>query len=272
MIFVDDGSADRTHELLCRCKERSPGAVKVIRLARNFGHQLAITAGLRAARGAAVVVTDGDLQDPPEVILEFIQKWKEGYQIVYGVRSERQGERFLKKFTASLFYKLMRAMTTIDLPENAGDFYLLDRKVVDVLNAMEERHRFIRGLIVWVGFKRVGVLYRREQRFAGCTKFGLWRMVKFSFDAATSFSFAPLRAIVFLGCLISLGSFLGIMVILYLKFFTDKTIVGWTSLMVVVLFMGGIQLLAIGLIGEYIARIADDVKRRPLYIIKEFLD
>ena len=270
-VFVDDGSFDGSYELLKKCKKEDPPRVRLLRLARNFGHQLAITAGLRAAQGKAVVVVDCDLQDPPEMVLEFIRKWKEGYSVVYGIRTERKGETFFKRITARMFYKLIRLLTTIDIPENAGDFYLLDRVVVDILNRMEERHRFIRGLIVWVGFKRIGIGYSRAPRFAGRTKYGLWRMIKFAFDAATSFSFAPLRGILFLGSVICVLAFVGILVIIYLKLFTDRTVVGWTSLMAVVLFMGGIQLLAIGLIGEYIARIGDDVKDRPLYTIQEFL-
>ncbi len=271
IIFVDDGSRDRTFELLKGFKQQRSDRVRIVRFARNFGHQLAITAGMREAQGKAVVVTDSDLQDPPEVILEFIKKWKEGYETVYGFRTERQGETIFKKMTASLFYKLIRKMTNIDIPENAGDFYLLDRKVVDVLNSMAETHRFIRGLIVWVGFKRVGVPYKREARAAGYTKFSLWKMMKFSMDAATSFSFAPLRAITFLGMLISVVSFFGILWVIYVKLFTDHSVLGWASLMTAILFIGGVQLMAIGLIGEYLARIGDDVKRRPLYTIQEIL-
>lgn len=271
IIFVDDGSRDRSYDLLRNFKQSAGDRVKVVKLARNFGHQLAITAGMRSARGQAVVVMDGDLQDPPSVILEFIRHWRQGCQVVYGIRTDRKGESLFKKWTAAVFYKLMRVITKIDIPESVGDFYLLDRKVVDILNAMEERHRFIRGLIVWVGFKRQGVHYQRDARFAGYTKFGLWEMVKFSIDAITSFSFTPLKAIVWLGAVISVFSFIGVLVVLYQKLFTDKTIVGWTSLMVAVLFIGGVQLLAIGIIGEYVARIGDDVKKRPLYTVDEVL-
>ncbi len=271
IIFVDDGSRDNSYDLLRKFKQASGDKVRVVKLARNFGHQLAITAGMRSARGQAVVVMDGDLQDPPSVILEFIRHWRQGCQVIYGIRADRKGESLFKKWTAALFYKLIRWITKIDIPENVGDFYLLDRKVVDILNAMEERHRFIRGLIVWVGFKRHGVPYKRDARFAGYTKFGLWKMVKFSMDAITSFSFTPLKAIVWLGAVISALSFAGVLVVLYQKLFTDKTIVGWTSLMVAVLFIGGVQLLAIGIIGEYVARIGDDVKKRPLYTVDEVL-
>ncbi len=269
LIFVDDGSQDNTYSLLKSIQRKNPARVRVIKFARNFGHQLAITAGLRQAKGKAAVVTDADLQDPPEVIPQFIAKWKEGYQVIYGFRTGRKGETFFKTFTAGIFYKLIRRLTNIDIPENAGDFYLLDRKVVDILNALEERHRFLRGLIVWVGFKRTGIGYDREARAAGTTKFGFWRMLKFSFDAATSFSFAPLRAIMALGVVFSLAAFGGILYILYLKLFTAKTVIGWTSIMVVMLLGSGVQLIAVGLIGEYLARIGDDIKKRPLYTIEE---
>jgi dolichol-phosphate mannosyltransferase len=271
LVLVDDGSRDRSFEIMQKLKAADPDRLRIVRLARNFGHQLAITAGMRTARGRAVVVMDCDLQDPPSVILQFVEKWREGHDVVYGVRTERRGETFFKKFTATIFYKLLHAATSIDIPEEAGDFYLLDRKVVDILNNMHERHRFMRGLIIWVGFKRTGVGYVREPRLAGYTKFSLWKMVKFSLDAATSFSFAPLRVIAIFGFLISLLAFVGILWTIYLKLFTSATITGWSSLMVAVLFIGGIQLLALGLIGEYIARIGDDVKSRPLYTVKEIL-
>ncbi|HOW34977.1 MAG TPA: glycosyltransferase family 2 protein [Candidatus Omnitrophota bacterium] len=272
IIFIDDASSDGSFEVLKELHEQNMTSVKVLRLSRNFGHQLAITAGLRVAQGKGVIVMDGDLQDPPEVIPEFIRKWESGYDIVYGVRKERQGETFFKKFTAKIFYKLIRTVTNIGIPENVGDFYLLDRKVVTALNAMDERHRFLRGMVAWLGFKRTGVEYVREPRFSGQTKYTLWKMVKFSFDAATSFSFTPLRVISMMGAFFSVVAFLGILVIFYEKLFTDRTITGWSSLMVVVLFLGGIQLLSVGLIGEYVARIGDDVKRRPLYTVSEYLE
>lgn len=272
IIFVDDASSDGSFELLKELHEQNMTSVKVLKLSRNFGHQLAITAGLRVAQGKGVIVMDGDLQDPPEVIPEFIRKWQSGYEIVYGVRKERKGETFFKKFTAKIFYKLIRTATNIGIPENVGDFYLLDRKVVMALNAMDERHRFLRGMVAWLGFKRTGVEYVREPRFSGQTKYTLWKMVKFSFDAATSFSFTPLRMISMVGAFFSVVAFLGILLIFYEKLFTDRTVTGWSSLMVVVLFLGGIQLLAVGLIGEYVARIGDDVKRRPLYTVSEYLE
>lgn len=272
IIFVDDGSYDQSPQILAQLNRQDKGIVKVVTFSRNFGHQLALTAGFNYCQGRAAIVMDADLQDPPELIIDFIQKWEEGYDVVYGKRKQREGESFFKKATARIFYKLIRATTAIDIPENVGDFYLLDRKVLNILNGLKERHRFIRGLVAWVGFKHYGVEYIRRARFAGATKYSFWKMVKFSFDAMTSFSFAPLRFVSGLGAFFAIISFFSILVIIYMKFFTDATIIGWSSLMAVILFIGGIQLLAIGIIGEYIARIGDDVKARPLYAVSQFLD
>lgn len=272
VIFVDDGSKDHSGSELAKIYQSNPQNVRVIRLSRNFGHQLALTAGFHYCHGRAAIVLDCDLQDPPEVIHEFIKKWQEGYDIVYGVRTERQGESFFKKFTAQLFYKMIRKVTAIDIPENVGDFYLLDRKVIDLINTLRERHRFMRGLVAWAGFKRIGVNYVRHARFSGETKYSLWKMIKFSFDAITSFSFTPLRFVSSLGAIFAVTAFLSILVIIYMRLFTDATITGWSSLMAVILFIGGVQLLAIGIIGEYIARIGDDVKARPLYAVSEILE
>ncbi len=269
ILFVNDGSTDQSSLVLQRLHKDHKRIVKVLHFSRNFGHQLALTAGLEHCNGKAAVIIDADLQDPPEVILGFLEKWEQGYEIVYGVRTERKGETFFKKFTAAMFYKGIRMMTAIDIPPNVGDFYLLDRKVIDILNSLKERHRFIRGLVAWVGYKRVGVPYIRDPRMNGKTKYSFWKMLKFSFDAVTSFSFTPLRFISLVGTVFSLVSFLAILVIIYEKLFTDYTVVGWASLMVVVLFIGGLQLMALGMIGEYIARIGDDVRCRPLYSINE---
>lgn len=272
VVFVDDGSRDHTFLALSRLRQEDPRRVRVIRLARNFGHQLAITAGIRAARGRAVVVMDSDLQDPPSVIPEFIRRWREGNEVVYGRRTERKGETWFKKWTAHVFYRMIRATAKVDIALDSGDFYLLDRKVVDIINAMDERHRFLRGLIAWTGFRRYAVGYVRQARLSGKTKFGLWKMANFALDAVISFSFAPLRAASIAGAVISLSAFLGILVTIYMKLFTHSTVLGWASLMIAILFIGGIQLLAIGLIGEYVARIGDDVKRRPLYTVLEVLE
>lgn len=271
VVFVDDGSGDGTFLALSKIRQECD-RVRVVRLARNFGHQLAITAGMQEARGQAVVVLDSDLQDPPSVILEFIRQWKAGYEVVYGRRKERKGETWFKKASAKWFYRFIRNATHIEIEENVGDFYLLDRKVVDILNGMQERYRFLRGLVAWVGFKRCAVEYVREPRQSGRTKFSFWKMVKFSLDAVTSFSFAPLRFVSFMGLFISLLAFIGIIWVAYLKIFTTTTVWGWASLMIAILFIGGIQMLAIGIIGEYLARIGDDVKRRPLYTVQEKLE
>ena len=272
VIFVNDGSKDRSEQVLSQLYQGNQQIIRVINFTRNFGHQMALTAGLNYAKGKAVVIIDSDLQDPPEVIAEFIKKWQEGYEIVYGFRTKREGETFFKKWTAGIFYKLIRRITKIDIPENVGDFYLLDAKVVNFLNKIEERHRFLRGLVAWSGFKSVKVNYVRKARHAGKTKYPFWKMVKFSFDAITSFSFVPLRFVSTLGAIFSIMSFVTIFIIIYMKLFTNQTIIGWSSLMAVILFIGGIQLLAIGTIGEYIARIGDDVRHRPLYAVREILE
>lgn len=271
VVFVDDGSTDGTFALLEKLYQSHPEYVRVVRLARNFGHQVAITAGMRTAKGKAVVIMDCDLQDPPEMIKEFVRYWKEGHDVVYGVRTRRNKERWFKKATAAVFYRMIRRATNIDIPADVGDFYLLDRKVLDVFDKLREQHRFIRGLVAWTGFRRKGVEYVREGRYAGKTKFGFWRMLKFSFDAITAFSFMPLRMISLMGMVVSFFAFLMILWTVYLRLFTNETIVGWSSLMTVILFLGGIQLLSVGVIGEYIARIGDDVKRRPLYTIQNIL-
>lgn len=271
IVLVDDGSRDNSFVEMKLLRDKN-ARIRIVRLARNFGHQLAITAGMRQAGGRCVVVMDCDLQDSPTVILQFLAKWREGFEIIHGVRKERKGETWFKKASAFMFYRILAATTNISIQKDAGDFYLLDRKVIDVLNTMDERHRFMRGLLGWVGFKRTTVEYVREPRLTGVTKFSFWKMLKFSLDAATSFSFMPLRVISLIGLVISLIAFLGIGAILFVKLFTNYAVTGWSSLMVAVLFIGGIQLIAIGIIGEYLARIGDDVKGRPLYIITEVLE
>ncbi len=276
IVFVDDGSVDRTFDRLQDIYARDSRHVRIVSLARNFGHQLAITAGLRAAGGGgigacAVVVMDCDLQDPPEVMREFVQAWREGYDVVYGVRTRREGESLFKRASAKVFYRLIRMLTKVDIPADAGDFYLMDRKVVDVLNRMEERHRFMRGLLAWTGFRRLGVPYIRQARAAGRTKYTLLRMIRFSFDALTSFSFFPLRCIALVGAVMSCVAAVGIGWIMFLKLFTTATVQGWSSLMAAVLFIGGLQLLGLGIIGEYLARIGDDIRRRPLYTVRQTL-
>jgi dolichol-phosphate mannosyltransferase len=268
LVYIDDGSGDGSAEILNKLAG-SDTNIKVISFSRNFGHQQAITAGCDLCTGDCAVLIDCDLQDPPEVIEELVDKWKSGFEVVYATRKEREGESFFKLITANLFYKLLNKITNIKIPVNTGDFRLIDRKVLDTLKMMPERNRFMRGMVAWIGFRQTSVLYSREKRFAGKTKYSLSKMIKFAFTGITSFSIAPLQLAIYSGFIVSGISLAAILYVIYLKFFTDKTILGWTSLILTVLFMGGIQLITIGIIGEYIGRISDEVKKRPVYIIKE---
>ncbi len=269
IIFVDDGSADDTVKKL---KEISANddSVKVLRLSRNFGHQLAATAGLEHATGDAVVVMDGDLQDPPELIPDMVEKWRQGFQVVYAKRRRRKGEGIFKRGTAFLFYRSLRLFTATDIPADTGDFRLMDRVVVDSLKDMGERNRFIRGLVSWVGFRQTGVEFERDERLSAKTKYPTRKMIRFALNAIFSFSDKPLKIATFVGGFASAFGFLMILWGLYSKFFMPGTTVrGWTSVFVAVLFLGGVQLFATGIIGEYISRIYDEAKGRPLYIIAE---
>ena len=268
LVFVNDGSRDRTMEL-ARAIAQKDANVKIISFSRNFGHQTAITAGMDTAVGKAVVVIDADLQDPPGVILDMIAKWKEGFEVVYGRRTKRKGESVFKKVTAKIFYRTLNALTDVDLPVDAGDFRLLDRKVVDVLKTMPERNRYVRGLVSWVGFRQTAVEYVREERFAGETKYPLSKMIKFAADALTSFSQKPLKISIVIGTLLSIVSFLYLLVVIYLACFTDFTVAGWASLAAISLFFNGVVLVILGIIGQYIGRIYEEAKARPLYIIGE---
>ena len=268
LIFVNDGSRDGTMEL-AREIARKDNNVKIISFSRNFGHQVAITAGMNEASGKAVVVIDADLQDPPLVILDMIAKWKEGYEVVYGKRIGRKGETAFKKATASVFYRVLNKLTDVDIPVDAGDFRLLDRKVIEALKSLPERNRYVRGLVSWVGFRQTAVEYVREERFAGQTKYPLRKMLRFATDALTSFSYKPLKLSAIIGGILALCSFAYLIVVLYLRLFTDVTITGWASLAVISLFFNGVVLIMLGIIGEYIGRIYDESKGRPLYIIGE---
>ena len=269
IIYVNDGSQDLSLKILKGLRQKDPDHIKVIDFSRNFGHQLAITAGIDFASGAAVVIIDSDLQDPPELIPEMIEKWEEGFDVVYAVRKQRKAETFFKKITASCFYYLLRKISKINLPRNTGDFRLIDSKVVNSLRRVKERHRFMRGLVCWTGFRQTGIEYVREKRFAGKTKYPLYKMTIFALDGITSFSKIPLQISSYLGFFVSFLSFIYIIINLYLKLFTDQPVRGWTSLIVLICFLGGMQMMFIGIIGEYIGRIYDEVKQRPLYIIKE---
>ncbi len=270
LVLVNDGCVDRSPEIM-RDLSAADGRVKVINFSRNFGHQPAITAGTDYARGQAVVVIDSDLQDPPEVIPEMIAKWREGYQVVYAVRSEREGETWFKKITASLFYRVITSITSVDIPVDTGDFRLMDRQVVDALKGMREYNRFMRGLSVWVGFKQTGVEYKRAARTQGETKYPLRKMLRFAFDGIASFSYLPLQLATYLGFFIAGVSIVGIIVTIVLRLSGSEAFLGQASTLVSVLFLGGVQLIFLGIIGEYLGRIYDEVKRRPIYIVAETL-
>jgi dolichol-phosphate mannosyltransferase len=270
LVLVDDGSTDASWQRMLEVAAADPN-VRLIRLSRNFGHQPALTAGLDAARGDAVVTIDSDLQDPPELIPELVRSWRDGYDVVYAVRAEREGESAVKLATASVFYRLLRQMTTTEIPADAGDFRLLSRRVVDALGRMPERARFLRGMTSWVGYRQTGVPYRREARTAGETKFPMRKMVRFALDAMTSFSTVPIRLVTGLGFLTVLFCIAYLAYTLYAKFASHSTVPGWTSVVIVVLLLGGVQLLSLGIIGQYIARIFDEAKQ-PLYLVDEVVE
>jgi glycosyltransferase involved in cell wall biosynthesis len=268
ILYVDDGSRDRTLELL-RGLAAGDGAVRVVALSRNFGHQKAITAGLESATGDAVVLIDADLQDPPEVIGEFVARWRAGIDVAYGVRRHREGESGFKLFTAHLYYRLMGRVSDHEIPFDAGDFRLLDRAVVDALSRMPERDRFMRGMIAWIGFRQEAVEYDRAARAAGETKYPFRRMVRFALDGMFSFSTTPLRLATYLGFVASGLAVVGVFWALYVRLVTHAAIPGWATLWISVLFLGGVQLVSLGVIGEYIGRIYGEVKERPLYFVRE---
>jgi len=269
LVLVNDGSRDRSPELMDRLYNQDPEHVVILHFARNFGHQLAITAGSDHARGDAVVVIDSDLQDPPEVIPNLIAKWREGYEVVYGVRAEREGETWFKLFTANLFYRLIQALTDVVIPIEAGDFRLLDRKVGDVMREMREGHRFVRAMVSWVGFRQIGVPYRRLARKAGETKYPFRKMFRLALDAVTGFSFIPLKLALWTGALATgLGLLLAV-VLLILRLNGNIPLAGQGLTASLILFIGGVQLFIMGILGEYIGRIYDEVRRRPLYIVRE---
>ncbi len=269
IVYVDDGSTDATSELLRELRAHD-SRIRVIRFSRNFGHQVAITAGLEHASGDAVAIIDADLQDPPEVILDFVAKWMDGYDVVYGVRTEREGETVFKLWTAKLFYRFISHLSDTRIPLDTGDFRLMDRRVVDALLSMPERDRFVRGMVSWLGFSQTAVEYRRAPRLAGVTKFSLFKMVRFALDGIFSFSTLPLRLATWTGFAASGLAIFGIVVVLLERFFGVVGLVrGWSSAMIAELFIGGVQLICMGLIGEYVGRIYGESKRRPLYIVQE---
>jgi dolichol-phosphate mannosyltransferase len=269
IIFVDDGSRDRTRSLLKTLAERDP-RMKVIGLARNFGHQIAVTAGVDASSGDAVVIIDADLQDPPEVIPEMIAKWREGYDVVYGTRTDRPGESAFKLATARGFYRVLNRLSEVPIPYDTGDFRLISRNVVEALRAMPERDRFVRGMISWVGFNQIALPYKRAARFAGESKYPLRKMLHFAVDGILSFSTKPLQASVAMGMLCASLALLGIIYALFFRLFTDAWVPGWTALFIAVLFIGGVELISVGILGEYVGRIYHEIKHRPLYIVQEY--
>lgn len=270
-VMVDDGSSDGSTDMI-RDLAKKDKRVRPVIFARNFGHQIAVTAGLDYCRGDAAIIIDADLQDPPEVILELIAKWREGYQVVYAVRSEREGETWFKKTTASAFYKVIYRITDVKIPMNTGDFRLLDRKVVDVMNSMRERHRFLRGMSAWVGYKSIGVSYKRAARFAGATKYPFKKMIKLAFTAITSFSYMPLQMAMVFGFVSAGLSILAIPVVAIMRMVGSQFFLGQATTLIAVLFLGGVQLICLGILGEYVGRIYDEAKGRPLYITSEAPD
>lgn len=270
LIFVDDGSSDGTREILRQFAAEDP-RIKIVGFARNFGHQVAVTAGIDAANGDAVVLIDADLQDPPEVVHQMIAKWREGYDVVYGTRTERPGESAFKVATARSFYRLLNHLSDVPIPLDTGDFRLMSRRVVDTVRAMPERDRFVRGIVSWVGFLQTALPYRRAQRFAGDSKYPLRKMIRFAMDGILSFSTKPLRVSIAMGMFSASIALLGIVYALVLRLFTSIWVEGWTALMIAVLFMGGVQLICVGILGEYVGRIYNEVKNRPLYVVQEYV-
>ena len=271
LILIDDGSTDGSTEMIMEYAEQDERVRPVI-LARNFGHQIAVTAGLDYSRGQAVVIIDADLQDPPEVILDMIEQWRAGYEVVYAQREQREGETWFKLFTAKLFYRIINTVTSINIPLDTGDFRLMDRQVVDVLNTMREHHRFLRGMSAWVGFKQTGVLYKRAARFAGETHYPFKKMFKLAVTAITGFSFWPLQAVMYFGFLVSGLSALAIPLVIISRLVGNQAFFGQATTLIAVLFLGGVQLISLGLLGEYIGRLYDEVRGRPLYIVRRAPD
>ncbi len=269
-IFIDDGSQDETLNMLS-CIASQCENVKILSFSRNFGHQLAITAGMDYAKGDAIVIIDADLQDPVEVIIEMVTQWRQGFNVVYGKRIERQRETLFKKVSAKAFYSLLHKLADEDIPTDVGDFRLIDRKVCNALKQMPERSRYVRGLVAWLGFKTTYVEYIREPRFAGETKYSFAKMFKLALDGIVSFSYKPLRIASISGVLVSIISFFYLAYVLYQGMFTNNTVSGWASTMVALLFLSGIILTVLGIIGEYLARIYEEVKARPIYVIDKII-
>jgi dolichol-phosphate mannosyltransferase len=269
IVFVDDGSTDGSYRQLATFAAENP-RVRVLKLSRNFGHQIAITAGVDHAGGDCVVIIDADLQDPPELVTTMIEKWRQGYDVVYGVRSEREGETTMKLATASVFYRMLSRLTSLEIPQNVGDFRLMSRRVVDQLRLLREKDRFVRGLVTWVGFRQTGIPYVRDRRHGGATKYPYRKMIKFAFDGITSFSTVPLKLATWTGYAAALLAVL-YLVSVFVQKLLGYTVEGWATIMVAMLFMGSVQLICLGILGEYLGRIFNEVKSRPMYVIEEHL-
>lgn len=268
IVFVDDGSTDTTWQCLSELQEKND-SVRALRLSRNFGKERALTAGLDACHGDAVIPMDVDLQDPPELIPQFIEKWLDGYDVVYGVRTNRAGDSYVKRVTAGWFYRMINATTEISIPANAGDYRLMDRAVVEALKLFPERNRFMKGLFAWVGFRQVGVPYERPARHSGASKWNYWRLWNFAIDGFTGFTTVPLRLWSYFGLFIAGCSFLYALFLVLRTLIFGVDVPGYASLMVVILFLGGIQLITVGILGEYVGRLFREVKQRPVYLVKE---
>lgn len=269
ILFIDDGSSDDSYGQLVGFAARDPH-VRVLKLSRNFGHQIAITAGIDHSRGDCVVVIDADLQDPPEVIASMIEKWEEGFDVVYGVRADRDGESAMKLFTASMFYRLLGRLARIQIPSDVGDFRLISRRAADELTHLREKDRFVRGLVSWIGFRQTGVAYHRDKRYAGETKYPYRKMIKFAMDGIASFSTTPLKLATWLGYGASLLAF-GFLVVVIIQKLLGYTVQGFATIMVAMMFLGGVQLICLGILGEYLGRIFNEVKPRPMYIVENVL-
>jgi dolichol-phosphate mannosyltransferase len=269
LILVDDGSRDSSGEIIATLHKQD-ARVKGVILSRNFGFQIAASAGIDHAQGEAIVLIDADLQDPPEIISQMVTKWREGYDVVYGVREQRAGETWFKRISAKMFYRLIRRITGVDIPADTGDFRIMDRRVVNILRSMREHNRFLRGMVPWVGFKQIGVPYKRDPRYAGESKFSSIRtMLPFALTGITSFSYFPLRLATYLGFTIGVVNIIAIFVVIILRLVTpDPVLLGQATTLVIVLFLGSIQLISLGIIGEYLGRIYDETRSRPLYILQ----
>lgn len=268
IVCVNDGSKDNTLELLIEHHKRDPH-IKVINLSRNFGKEAAMSAGLDYTEGEAVIPIDADLQDPPELIIEFLEKWREGYDVVYGVRKSRQGESWIKKMTATYFYRFIGKISTIPIPPDTGDYRLMDKKVIHALRKLPERNRFMKGLFSWVGYKQIPVYFVREPRKLGKTSFNYWKLWNFALDGITSFSSVPLKVWSYFGLIISVIAFIYGSFLFLRTLISGNDVPGYASTIVIILFLGGIQLISLGVIGEYIARIYEEIKQRPLYLVRE---